>query len=285
MKVSKKSLWLIITSFLVSAALIVTVVLYAVNVNRRGVMQSAEMWFVAAIVVLAALTFGLFTWQRLYKSRYVKKLNEKYYAAYEKIGDALQSAKMSKAELREAKLDILSLMLEAQENGRDVSEIVGDDTAEYVENLQRSFGYRSSFLFELLSVLQYGVFFVTFIQALIYFTELGRVPFFESETSLSLFCMFVITIFVLYPLLRRAMRKDKTAAAMITPLIFGVAFIVLIIVLDNTLGHLSWVRFFLDTKIVMISTLWQLIVMAAVAVIAQFVKWMMRRRSIEKLKQ
>lgn len=283
MKISGKSIWMIITSFLVSAALIVTITIYALTVNKQGAIESAEMWFIIGMVILAALTFGLFAWYRLHKGKYVKRLNPQYYIAYEKLGDALQSAKMSKAEVKESKQDILALMLEAQCNDREVSEVVGEDMQTFADKVHSSYGYRSSFLFELCSVLQYGVFFVTFIQVLVYFSELGRVPFFESALGLSLAVMFVPIIFVMYPLLRRAMRKDKTTLAMLTPIVYGVAFIVLIILLDSTLGHLEWVRYFLDTQIVMISSLWQLVAMAAVLGLAQAVKWYLRRRSLKML--
>lgn len=281
MKISGKSLWMIIASFLVSAALIATITIYALTV--QGAIESAEMWFIIGMVILAAVTFGLFAWVRLHRSKYVKKLNPQYFASYEKLGDALQSAKMSKAEVKESKIDILALMLEAQEKGRDVSEVVGDDIQVFAERVHSSYGYRSSFLFELCSVLQYGVFFVTFIQVLVYFKELGRVSFFESALGLSLVAMFIPIIFVIYPLLKRAMRKDKTTLAMLTPIVYGVAFIALIIVLDSTLGHLEWVRYFLDTQVVMISSLWQLVAMAVVFGLAQVVKWYLRRRSLSRL--
>lgn len=283
MKKSGKSIWMIIISFFVSAALIATITIYALTVSKQGVIESAEMWFIIGMVILAVLTFCLFTWFRLHRSKYVKKLSSQYYAAYEKLEDALQSSKMSKAEVKESKHDILALMLEAQGNERDVNEVVGEDIQVFADRVHSSYGYRSSFLFGLCSVFQYGVFFVSFIQVLVYFSELGRVPFFESSLGLSLAVMFVPIIFVMYPLLKRAMRKDKTTLAMLMPIIYGVAFIVLIIVLDRTLGHLEWVRYFLDTQIVMISSLWQLVAMAAVLGLAQAVKWYLRRRSLKML--
>lgn len=283
MKVSKKSKIMILSSFLVSAALIATVTVYAVTVSRRGQLGSAELWFVIGMVILAAVIFGLFAWFRLHKNGYVKKLDAKYFEAYEKFCDALMSAKMSKAEIREIKLDVLTLMLEAQESGRDVKEVAGDDIYAFAGRVRESFGYRSTLLFELSSILQYGIFFVTFIQVLLYFSEFGAVPFFKSEIGLSLAVMFIPIIFLIYPLLKRAIRKDKTAFAMFVPIIYGIAFIVLIIVLDNFLGNLTWVRFFLDTNIVMISSLWQLIIMAAVLAAAQIVKLYLRRRFVSNL--
>jgi DNA-binding ferritin-like protein (Dps family) len=283
MKISNKSKWMIASSLFVSVALIVTVSLYAAGVSNKRAMINAEMWFVIGMVALAVVTFGLFTWFRLRKSKYVKKLNPAYFAAYEKIGDALSGSVLSRMERKETKSDVLALLLDAQEKGRDVSDVVGGDALSFVNRIQSSFGYRSTFLFGLCSVVQYGIFFVTFIQVLVYFSELGTVPFFEGRISLSLAFMFLLIIFIIYPVIKRAMRKDKSVLATTLPLISGVGFILLLILLDNLLGHVPWVRYFLDTEIRMIFSLWLLLVLAVAMVLAQLIKWVLRRRSIKEL--
>ena len=283
MKVSRKSVWMIALSLLVSAALIITVVLYAVGASKNEPVQSAEMWFIISMIVIAVLTFGLFAWRRLHKSKYVKKLNAQFFEAYEKFSDALGGAKLSKAEVRETKQDVLSLLLEAQQSGRSADEVTGPDIGEFAERVQSSFGYRSSFWFELGSVVQYGIFFVVFIQVLLYFSELCVVPFFECALGLSLVIMFAPIIFVIYPLLKSAMRSEKRMFLMFLPILYGVAYIALVILLDNVFGDLAWVRYVLDTQVVMISSLWQLIAMVVVFAGVQALKWCMRRRSLRKL--
>ena len=283
MKVSKQSKWMIISVLFVSVALIVTVSIYAARVSADGAMMNEEMWFVIGTVALAAIIFGLFAWFRLRKNKYVKKLNQSYFAVYEQIGDALSASVLSRMERKETKSDVLTLLLDAQTNGRDVADVVGDDIPAFVTRIQSSFGYRNTFLFGLCSVLQYGIFFVSGNQVLIYFSDLGTVPFFDARIGLSLALMFLPLIFIIYPIIKVAMRKDKAALATTLPLIYGFGFIGLIILLDNTLGHLAWVRCFLDTEIRMIFSLWLLIVLAAVMILAQLVKWALRRRSIKRL--
>ncbi len=283
MKVSRKSVWMIALSLLVSAALIITVVLYAVGASKKEPVQSAEMWFIIGMIAIAVLTFGLFTWRRLHRSKYVKKLDAQFFEAYEKFSDALGGAKLSKAEVRETKQDVLSLLLEAQQGGRSADEVTGTDIGEFAERVRSSFGYRSSFWFELGSVVQYGIFFVVFIQVLLYFSELCTVPFFECELGLSLVIMFVPIIFVIYPLLKKAIRSEKRMYLMLLPILYGVAYIGLVILLDNVFGNLAWVRYILDTQVVMISSLLQLIAMVVVFAGVQVLKWYMRRRSLKKL--
>ena len=266
-----------------SVALIVTVSLYAARVNKNGAMVNEEMWFVIGMVALAAVTFALFAWFRLRKNKYVKKLSQPYFTAYEQIGDALSASVLSRMERKETKSDILTLLLDAQEKGRDVADVVGSDIPAFVQRIQSSFGFRSTFLFGLCSVIQYGIFLVTFIQVLVYFSELGAVPFLGSRISLSLALMFLPLIFILFPLTKHLMRKDKTALATVLPVIYGVGFIGLMILLDNTVGHLAWVRYFLDTDIRMIFALWLLIALAVVMLLAQLIKWALRRRSIKDL--
>ena len=277
-RVSTKSIWMIVSSFLASAALIATL----------AIGMTAGSWkpnnaFVIGLIALAALVFAGTVAVRLMRRGYVRKLNEHYYAEYEKISDALGNAVMSSAEQKETKEDIVSLMLEAQEQGRDVQEVVGGDINAFIKRIQESFGYRNRLLFQVLSVIQYGVFFFVLMQSLVYFEQGGEVGFFDVRIAFNMFVMFMVVIFVIYPVSRNAMRKDKTVLPFVLPLASGIVYIGLLILLDKTLRHFEWVRFFLDSEVRMIGAWWLLAALATVMLAAQCVKWALRRRSLKTL--
>jgi DNA-binding ferritin-like protein (Dps family) len=278
-KVSTKSKWMIVSSFLVSAALIATL---ALNIAAGSWETSAV--FVIGLITLAVAAFVGTTVIRLRRSGYAKKLNESYFAEYEKIKDALSNSVMSRAEIKEVKQDVVSLMLDAQSQGRDAKEVVGE-TGAFIRRVQDSFGYRNRFLFQLLSVVQYGIFFIVIIQLLIFFEQGGQTGFFDITIGLSMFVMLMIMILAVYPVIRSAMRKDKSVLPFALPLGFGIGYIALLILLDTAVGRIGWVRVYLDSDIGMIGSWWLLAILAAAMLAAQGIKLGLRRRSIRRLKQ
>ena len=282
-QVSKKSRWMIYSSLLLSVLLIVTIV-FSVVVGRKGGLDTQrEMWFVIGMIALAVVSFVLVLVSRLRRGRYAKMLDERYYAAYEKIVYAFNTSVLGFGERREIKQDILGMLMEGQQAGRPVDNVVGSDISAFVIKVQKSFGYRSGFWFNLLASVQYVTILVVFIQVILYFENIGVKNFFEAEIGLSLFVMFIPLAFIIYPLIKRQMRKEHSISAFIIPFAFGILFIVMLIVLDITAYHVAWVKYFLDTKIRMIYDWWLLIVLAAVVIMAQGAKLYMRHRSIKKL--
>lgn len=277
-RVSARSKWMIVSSFLVSAALIATLV-----IGMTAASWQPNLIFAVGIITLAITVFAGTVIFRLHKSGFVRKLRDGYYAQYERISDMLTGSVMSKAEIRETKQDILSLMLEAQAQDRDVKEVVGDDTAVFLRRVQDSFGYRNRFLFSLLSAAQYGIFFMIMMQLLIFFEGGGRVPFFNVTTEVAMLVMFILVVLVVFPITRNAARKGKSALPFVLPLVFGAAYIGVMELLRHTAYHLEWVKTFLDGETRMIGTWWLLAALAAVMLASQCVKWALRRRSLKRL--
>ncbi len=269
---------MIFTSLAVSAALIVTLVL-----NIVAGSWETDLTFVIGLITIAVVVFAGVVVIRLRKSEHVKKLDDNYYAEYERISDALGNSVMSRAEIKETKEDIVSLMLDAQSQGRPVEDVVGGDIKAFIRRIQDSFGYRSRFMFQLLSVLQYGIFFIALMQVLVYFEAGGRTGFFDVTISFNMMVMFLVLILVGYPITRNAMRKDRSVLPFVLPLGSGLAYIGLLILLDNTAYHLDWVKFFLDSEVGMIPSWWLLTVLLVVMAAAQGVKLYLRQRSIRTM--
>ena len=107
--------------------------------------------------------------------------------------------------------------------------------------------------------------------------------FFDIEIRLSMFVMFMVIILVVYPVSRSAMRKGRSVLPFVLPLAFGIGCIGLIILLDETLGYLHWVRYFLDSEIRMIYSWWLFACLGGIILAAQGVKIFMRRKSLKRL--
>jgi DNA-binding ferritin-like protein (Dps family) len=276
-RISTKSKWMIISSFVLSALLIATIA-----VNMAAYSWETDMVFVIGLIALAVAAFAGTVIMRLRRRGYAKRLSEEYFAEYEKVRDALGSSMMSRAEAKETLEDVLSLMLEAQAQGRGVKEVVGETDA-FVRRLLDSFGYRNNFLFQMLSVVQYGIILTSLIQLLIYFEEGGRTGIFDIRIGVSMFVMLMIVVFVVYPVIRSGIRKDRSVLPFVLPLAFGVGYVALMEVLRSTAGHLEWVEAFLDGEMKMIFSWWLFACLLAVMLAAQGVKIFMRRRSLRRL--
>ena len=279
-RISKPSLFLIILSFVVSAALIVTAVVYTA---ARVDASAGDMVFVIGIAVLAVLVFVLFTLFRLRRSRYVRMLAPDYYAAYEKISDALNTAVLSRAEQREVKSDVLAMLIDAQRQGRDVCDVTGDDIHAFLAHVKGAFGYRSGAVFSLCESVQFGVLLAAFLQAVNYFRMGGSQPFFQSGLSLIMLILYVPLVFVVYPLLRHAMRRQKTGSMLLVMAAYAALFLGTIILLDNLTGDVRWVGYILATDVAVIFSWWMAALLAAAAMAAQVVKWSLRRRSLRRI--
>lgn len=280
-RMSSKTKWMIAMSFVTSAALIVTLVVYVMSARQNG--SDVNMGFIIGLAALAVAVFAGFTAARLRRSRYVRMLNDAYYAAYEQIADALSASELGMAERREVREDVVAMLLAGQQAGRAAEDVAGKSASAFVARVKTAFGYRSSFVFNLMAALQYGVLLVAFVQLIIYLEDAGRIRFFEAPISFSLFAMFLALIFIVYPLIRRQMRRQKMMWVYIAPIAVGIAFIGLIVLLDNVFGDVAGVRWFLDTEITVIFSWWMAAVFAAVLIGAQAVKWVLRRRSLRAL--
>ena len=108
------------------------------------------------------------------------------------------------------------------------------DTAAFIRRIQESFGYRNRLLFNLLSVAQYGIFFMAAMQLLIFFRGGGLVPFFDVTIAPVMFAMFILVVLIVYPVTRSAARKGKSVLPYALPLVFGVGYIAFMILLRET---------------------------------------------------
>lgn len=271
---------MIFISFLVSVSLIVTLVTY---MAARGISSSRELWFVIGMMALSVVVFAAFTIIKLYRGKYARMLDVPYFAEYEKARDALNVAELSQAERREVKEDVLSMLIDAQKQGRSAQDVTGGDTDAFISRIRGAFGYRSTFVFNACSSVQFGIFLVSFLQSVNYMRMGGLTPFFESGLGLIMLIMYVPLVFLIYPLLRSAVRRQKPILMAIVLVVYATLFIGLIIVLDNTAYHVAWVRYILDTDVAVIFSWTMVIALAALAAIAQTIKWVLRQRSLRML--
>lgn len=281
-KMTAQSRGMIYLALFVSGLVIATALLYFFTArNNEG--AGGMPWVVIGIVAVAVLAFGFVFYIRARRTRYTRKLDQAYYAAYEHVSDIIQGSPLGMAERKEVLYDVLGLLYQAQQDGRPASDVVGTDVEGFVEKVQSSFGYRNRFLYHIMNGIQYSVLYLFFLQFVLFFEEGGRVSFFAGMPDISMVALMCMVSFLVMPLARYYVRRQNIVLVAIIPIGLGTAYIGILELCRAFLYHVAWVRSFLDGDVALIPSWGVLILWVALAVAAQVVKWLQRRFSIKRL--
>ena len=179
--------------------------------------------------------------------------------------------------------DVLDLLLQAQQDGRSVNDVVGDDVEAFMERVQSSFGYRNRLLYHVLNGLQYSVCYLLLMQTVLFLEEAGRISFFTVQPDISMVGLICVISFLAMPLIRYFVRRQSIGMVVLIPIGIGILFIGLTELGRAYLYHIPWVRTFLDGQVALIPSLGVLLLWVGAAAAAQLVKWLKRRASVKRL--
>jgi len=252
-----------------------TVVLFAVAKPQ----SESRSWIMIVIVALAVLCGGAGAVMRIRRTKYAALLQEDFYAAYESIMVGVRNSVLSRFEQKEILLDVADLMLQAQENGRAAGEVVGEDTGVFVRKMIEACGYRGKFAFNLLYGLQTFIGVLIIVQAAIFLMR-GDAMFFETTVGVMILPYLAVMSFVLIPLLRVFIAKQKMLPVFLLPALLIALFIAVNEVLHAFGENAAWVKVYLDGEVNVISSWWILIILAAVFIACFLIKIWLRRRSL-----
>lgn len=282
-KLTARSRGIIYLALCISGLVIATAVLYFIAARRQDGVDGQTAWVVIGIAAAALLAIGFVFYMRARRSRYTRNLEPPYYAAYEHVSDILQASPLGIAERRETLSDVLDLLWQAQRDGRPASDVTGDDVAGFMESVQASFGYRHTFLYYILNGIQYGVVYLLLLQTVLFFEGAGQVSFFEGRLDISMAALLCVVSFVVTPLIRHYVRRQKIGTVVLIPIGLMIVFIGVMELSRAYLYHIPWIRTLLDGQAALIPSWGILLLWIGAAAAAQFLKWLLRRISIKRL--
>ena len=279
-KLTKKSRWMIYLTIFISGLVIFTTVFYFITTkNSTNSFAKATMIIIIIIAILAVLSMWI---SRARLKINTSNLSTDFFEAYEKIADRLQGIAMSNMEKKETLADLLDLFLMASKDKKSVSDVVGDNIDEFIEQIQESFGYRSKFIFTVLTGIQYCIVYLFMMQGAEYLKSSGS-SFFNVELSISLAFFLIGLAFVGIPLLSYFIRKSKILLAALAPIVILVLFITVMEILSKYFIHIPFIYKIVEGDMNMMPSIWILILWVAVFAAASILKWVQRRLSIKKL--
>ena len=208
--------------------------------------------------------------------KYASSLAVEYYEVHEDLGAALQNSSLSLVERKEIQLDILGLLVQAQQDGRPARDVVGSDLSEFVANIESSYGYRGRFGFYLLHGFQYFIFLQCVSQAAVFGIR-GITPFMETLIGVPQIPFSILLSFVLIPMMTFAMSKRKVLLMVLVPIGFALLYLAVNRALRGSFNDASWAQFYLDGEVGFITS-WEVLVLWMILFAAASVgKWLLRR--------
>lgn len=236
---------------------------------------------VILFAVIAASAAIIFLLAHRKKSSYLKN---NYFEVYEKIAGILGSSDLSIFEQREVLMDISDLLFQAQENSRPISSIIeNNDLDSFIKRIKLSYGYRNGIVFNILSGIQNFIFVLVIIQLAIFLIR-DSAPFFKTTIGIPILPDMFLLAFIVLPISKYFISRYKILWFIVT--IFGfliVAFGLNALLRNFGIGS-SWVQIYFEREIPFISSWSIAVILILVMAISWFLKWLLRYRSIQKMK-
>lgn len=280
-KLTKKSRWMVYLSLLISGLVIFTTIFYIIS-TKDGVNDGNEKLILIIIIIIAVLAIVSMLISRLKIRKNTKILSPEFFEVYEEIADKLSGSTMSNMERKETMNDILDLFILADRDNRQVSEVIGDNSDEFINQIQNSFGYRSGILFNLLTGVQYSIIYLFMIQVFIYIENIGN-GFFNQQLEISMIFLLSLLAFIGVPFLFYFKRKNTLFLMLAVPIGLLALFIAAMETIDKFFLDVPWLYNLAEGTTNAFPNIWFAVLWALVFIGAVVFKWLLRKASIQKL--
>lgn len=279
--ITKRSRVKIIASAIVSLTLIALIVLLLISSKENS--SKTAMLAIIIICGLAIASLVIVIVSRLKRNEYTKTFSKEYYEAFEAVQDGLKNSNLTKFEAKEVISDVTSMLYHAQKEGRDINDVVGLDTLEFVKKIEASFGKRNSVIYAVLNGIMYLAFVLVLMQFAVFTMRDDSIPFFETQISVSIVPYMILLSFVVIPIMRKYIAKQKIGMS------FAVvgALVVLYFAAHEMfyrIDHsIKWIDRYLNGEFVFLSSYTVLAIVAVIFMLCFGLKLYLRQQSIKKL--
>jgi|TARA_B100000315_G_scaffold95133_1_gene87390 DNA-binding ferritin-like protein (Dps family) len=277
-----RSRQIVIICGITAAMLILALVLLLVTNAGNGEQGQPPPFVAFSVIGLGLIGAVLMAYSRITRGKYADHLSVEYYGVYEDLVAALQNSSLSVAERTEIQLDILGMLVQAEQGGRPPSDVVDSNLSSFVANIESSYGYRGRIGFYLLNGLQYFIFLLCVSQAAI-FAMRDSAPFLETPIGVQLIPFGILLAFGLIPLMTIAVARQKVVLMVALPIGFALLYLASKVAMQSFFAEAAWSQFYRYAEVGFIvswetALLW--VVLFAIAVVG---KWLLRRLALMKV--
>lgn len=279
-KLTKKSRWMIYFSLFLSGTLIFSTIFYFIAAKDSSNGNAQKIMLILILIAVLAIVAMLISRLKLRKS--TKNLSPEFFEVYEEISDKLSGSTMSTMERKETMNDILDLFMQADKDKRQVSEVIGNSTDDFINSIQSAFGYRSSILFNIITGVQYSVIYLFMVQLLIYMENTSD-GFFNQLLDISTIFMLTLLALIGVPFLFHFKRKNKLILMIIVPVILLGLFIAIMETIDKFFLDVPWLYKLAEGQINAFPNIGFVVLWIFIFLVAITLKYLQRRMSVRNL--
>lgn len=271
----------IVLSLAIAGITVFAALFYFLSVSGKKTGNSPDILLMIIILAVLAILSSIYVYFRNMDK--TKKLTAEFRNEYEYMSDRIDNIVLSRMEKKEVLEDILSIFIQAQKDNRQVLEVVGENSDVFIKNIISSFGYRSSFLFNLLNGSITAIAYVFLVQMFSWIDEAGSVGFFEVKSDYEILLFLIPFAFIVVPSMTHLIKKSRLLIAVIIP-VFAFAMIVGgIELLDVLFGDSDFVEILLGGQGKFIGSFAVLAAYLTAVGIFAGLKTFLRRKSIKEL--
>jgi len=290
MKMNKKTKTLLLFSIVLSILLILTTITYLMKSFENSGMTSGLLIFSISVICVALLSVLIVFILRKRKEKQYELLSEDFKDVLDDIMLGINSSNMNAFSKKQVEEDLLDLFAQADDDGKNAVDVVGEDQDKFVEEVIKAHGAKHNFCTYELSGLQYFVIYLFLAHLYEFLKHMNENnAFFEVSVENSTIFLFALISFITIPVVMAVYRKtivqNKITPLVISyisvPVITFAGFILLMEFLPALSSESGMVDFLINQSTTIVSGLFSMIGLIALFTLAMILKRMIQRISLK----
>jgi DNA-binding ferritin-like protein (Dps family) len=280
---TKRNRIILLSAALLAVLVIISAVIALGHPGADEKTDTASLILSCCIIAAGILSVVVVFLTKVRKGRYEKQLSAEYYSRYEIVRDAVANSQLAGATKAEIRGDLLDLLMSAQEAGKAAESVVGDPDA-FAGEIIRS--YSKPAYMAVLGLFDTAIAFAAFVLGVtvILWFEKTKNSFFSVGIGIDLVFFFALIAAAVLPL-TKSLTSTRRNWAYFLPVAFGIAFVLITMLLREWFYSAAWVRACLDETVRMIPNAFMLAVYMLCVVLLPPLKHRLRLNMLKRKRE
>ncbi len=277
---TKRNRMILLSAALLAVLVIISAVIAFGRPGADGKTDTASLILSVCIIAAGILSVVVVFLTKVRKGRYEKQLNAEYYSRYEIVRDAVVNSQLAGATKAEIRGDLLDLLMSAQAAGKAAEGVVGDPDA-FAREIIRSYSKPAHMV--MLGLIDAAFAFAAFVLGVtvVLWFEKTKNSFFSVGIGIDLVFFFALIAVVVLPM-TKSLTSTRRSWAYFIPVVFGIVFVLITMLLREWFYSAAWVRAFLDETVRMIPSVFMLAVYLLSIVLLPLLKYRLRLNMLRR---
>ncbi len=194
----KKSFSLVIAGTIV---LLTALFMWASQVRGEAGLRPGQGIVAGLVLALAAISVAVVYWQAKERNKRFADLQPEYREIFDQVTEWVGQSTLYNWEKREVEQELLAMFLQAQQAGRDVKSVIGQDVESFVKGILDAYGIHSGLVAYLLTSTQWYLLYLVIVQGYRSLSGEGG-GYFAASMDVEILFLFAWISFVTLPLIQ-----------------------------------------------------------------------------------